>query len=177
MDDDLLRRCQKGDHAALGELICRFEARLFRLAYRVLRNAAQAEDAVADAFVAIWARASKWHGDAAAGTWIHRVAYRVILDHDRARKRWWRNVYRSANKRPCEPTLPVSEADSRERQQHLESALTTLAPEDRALVHLHYFENQSLAEIALVLGISDALKIRLTSTTSREECREIYELI
>jgi len=171
VDDDLLRRCQAGDDAALGELICGFQDRLFRLAVRVLGDPARAEDAVADAFVAVWSRCRSWRGDAAAATWICRVAYRVVLDHARERRRWWR-IFPSAGREPPVPADPAAELANRDRQEHLArrlaEALATLPPEDRALVHLHYYEGQSLAEIAAVLGASrDALKMRLSRARGR----------
>jgi RNA polymerase sigma-70 factor (ECF subfamily) len=170
LDDDLLRRCQQGDRPALGELICRFRDRLFRLAFRVLRDAARAEDAVADAFAAVWFRCGNWRGEAAAA-WIHRVAYRVVLDHARTRRRWWRFFRREPEEPPASPE-PGGDPGEREQRQRrarrLDAAIAALSPEDRALVHLHYFENQSLAEIAVVLGTSrDALKMRLSRARAR----------
>lgn len=107
----------------------------------------------------------------------------MFLDHDRTRQRWWRIFVRSLDARLPESAEPSAEADRRDHQQYLaqrlQSALSKLSPEDRALVHLHYYEDQSLAEIALVLGLSrDALKMRLsraraklrTVLRDRDEC-------
>ena len=169
MDDDLLGRCQRGDATALPERIARHQDRLFRTACRVLRDPARAEDAVADAFAAVWTRCRSWRGEAAASTWIYRVAYRVVLDHARARRRWWRVFGRPA------PDLAADFADEladRDEQAHaarrLDMALADLSPDDRALVHLHYYEGQSLAEIGAVLGVTrDALKMRLSRARER----------
>ena len=171
MDDDLLARCQRGDATALTELIRRHQDRLFRVACRVLRDPARAEDAVADAFATIWFRCATWRGDAAAGTWIDQVAYRVVLDHARARRRWWR-VFDRAAIGPATAPDPAAELADRDQQAHaaqrLNEALGTLTPDDRALVHLHYFEGQSLAEIGSILGVSrDALKMRLNRARAR----------
>ena len=168
--EDLLRRCQRGDATALSELIRQLQDRLFRVAFRVLRDPGRAEDAVADAFTAIWSRCGKWRGEA-AGTWIHRVAYRIVLDHARSRRRWWR-LFRSSAQEPVAAPEPGSDLADRDQQAHraqrLEAALATLDPEDRMLVHLHYFEEQSLAEIAVILQVSrDALKMRLSRARVR----------
>lgn len=171
--ENLLLRCQRGDATALSELIRLVQDRLFRVAFRVLRDPGRAEDAVADAFTAVWSGCGSWRGEAAA-TWIHRVAYRVILDHARSRKRWWR-IFGSAEQEQ-EPAAaakePARELADRDQQQHqarrLEQAIALLAAEDRILVHLHYFEEQSLAEIAAVLQVSrDALKMRLSRARAR----------
>jgi RNA polymerase sigma-70 factor (ECF subfamily) len=170
VDDDLLRRCQRGDASALAELIRRHQDRLFALAFRVLRDPARAEDAVADAFATVWSRCSRWRGEA-AGAWITQVAYRVVLDHARARRRWWRWFSRPAAE-PIGPADPAVELADRDQQGHdarrLDAALAGLDPDDRALVHLHYFDGQSLAEIGAVLGVSrDALKMRLSRVRDR----------
>ena len=75
--DELLRRCQRGDEAALTDLVRLFEGRIFRLAYRVTGDAARAEEATADALAKVWAKCGQWRGDSAAGTWVYRVALRV----------------------------------------------------------------------------------------------------
>lgn len=171
MDEDLLTRCQRGDSTALGELIRRHQDRLFRIAFRVLHDPGRAEDAVADAFATIWFRCGTWRGEAAV-TWLQRVAYRVILDHARSRRRWWR-IFGATEKEPTaaekEPASALAERDEHaHRARRLEYAITTLAPEDRVLVHLHYFEEQSLVEIAAVLQVSrDTLKMRLSRARAR----------
>jgi RNA polymerase sigma-70 factor (ECF subfamily) len=166
-DDELLRRCQQGDDAALTQLIQRFEGRIFRLAFRVLQDAARAEDATADALATVWLKCGSWRGEAQAGTWIQQVAWRVVLDHHRRRSRWWRFWEsdeideRSVNDDPAQQVAAAEELLDREQQ--LARALAQLPAEDRALVHLHYIEQQSLAEIAQVMQVSrDALKMRLS---------------
>src|SRR5260221_339758 len=98
-DEELLRRCQRGDEAALGQLIGLYQDRIFRIAFRVLRDGSRAEDAVADALATVWFRCGSWRGDAAAGTWIQQVAYRVVIDHARSRARWWR-IWAKAEREP-----------------------------------------------------------------------------
>jgi RNA polymerase sigma-70 factor, ECF subfamily len=165
-DDELLRRCQRGDDSALGDLVQRYQDRIFRLAFRVLGDAARAEEAAADALSVVWSRCRTWRGDSRAGTWIHR-----------SRKRWWRfweldgETSRQAAGTVIEPSAAATEDEERTvRAERVARALAALSPEDRALIHLHYYEEQSLAEIAPVLKVSrDALKMRLAR--AREKLR------
>ena len=171
MDDDLLRRCQRGDATALGELIRRHQDRLFRVAFRVLRDPARAEDAVADAFAAIWSRCGKWRGERGGDLDLPRR----VPGRSRSRPEpagggggsspGRRTASRSRDAEPCE----LADRDQQaHRARRLDEAIATLAPEDRVLVHLHYFEGQSLAEIAVVLGRTrDALKMRLSRARAR----------
>jgi RNA polymerase sigma-70 factor (ECF subfamily) len=171
--DELLRRCQRGDADALAELTRLYQDRLFRLACRVLGDPARAEDAVADVMVKLWDRCLGWRGDSSAGTWIYRLALRTVLDHGRARRRWWRLWAARELPDPPDPepgpeeTLAgVEERDSVTRRIH--EALARLSPDDRALLHLYYFEQRRLAEIAPLLNASqDALKMRLSRARQR----------
>jgi RNA polymerase sigma-70 factor (ECF subfamily) len=52
--------------------------------------------------------------------------------------------------------------------RRLDAALATLSTEDRALVHLHYFEERTLADIAAIVGSTrDALKMRLSRARAK----------
>lgn len=172
MDDELLARCQQGDEAALLELIGRHQDRIYRLAFRILRDAARADDAMTEAFSAIWFRCGSWRGDAAAISWMTQVAYRVILDHARTRRRWWR-IWPLDDVESRSPSVdPQTEAAERDQRAYrlarLDQVLAKLSSEDRALVHLHYFEGQSLAEIAVILqSTRDALKMRLARARAK----------
>lgn len=177
-DDELLRQCQRRDNSAMELLVQRFQDRIFRLACRVLADAARAEDATADALAVVWDRCRSWRGEARAATWIHQVAWRVVLDHQRARRRWWRFWELNQAAETCAYSLPdpPASADAREQreltQQRVSLALGQLSADERALVHWHYFEDLSLAEIAEIMGATrDALKMRLSRT--REKLRRL----
>lgn len=166
--DDLLRRCQRGDDAALTVLVRIYQERLFRLAYRVLGDAGLAEEATADAFLKVWDRCRQWRGDARAGTWIYRLALRTVLDRARRLKPAPITPPETPDSRPT-PLEAVLEEERRQRlRQQLDHALGQLSADDRALLHLHYFEQREPAEIEELLGVGhDALKMRLSRARQR----------
>lgn len=175
--DELLRRCQQGDEAALTALVRSFQDRVFRLAYRVSGDAAAAEEAAAEVFVKVWQRARQWRGDSSAGTWIYRIAVRTVLDHERNRNRWWRRWARAlpgllADPRP-EPAQELVEREAlRNGSLRIQQALARLPEPDRVLVHLYYFEERKLAELEPLLGATrDALKMRLAR--ARRKLRDL----
>lgn len=177
--DQLLRRCQQGDESALSELVRSYQDRIYGLALRVLNDAALAEEATAHALFKIWNNARQWQGKSSAGTWIYRLAVRTILDVQRGQRRWWRRwaVRWSgtvADRRPG-PAEQFAHDDRRTAQEkQVRDALQQLPEVDRALVHLHYFEGRSLAEIEPILNASRAaLKMRLAR--ARQKLRAILE--
>ena len=175
MDDanELLRRCQRGDESALAALVDQLGGRVFRLASRVLGDRGRAEEASADAFAKVWSTARQWRGDADAGTWIYRVAYNTILDHRRrTRRSWLATPADLADPRPG-PLDESVRAEAVERaSRRVHAAIHQLTDDDRALVHLYYFDQLRLAEIAEIVGASrDVLKMRLAR--ARQKLREL----
>ncbi len=174
--DELLRRCQRGDESALAEIVRLYQERIFRLAYRVTGDAALAEDATAEALAKIWMRARQWRGDARAGTWIYQVALRTVLDQRRAwqrRLRLWLSLPAELTDSQAGPAEKTIDAERRRfAARRIQEAFAQLSDKDRALAHLYYFEQRSLAEIATILDTTrDALKMRLAR--ARRRLREL----
>src|SRR5947209_7713805 len=88
MDDArLVARARRGDQGSFGELVRRHEVNIRRLAAGMLHDAVEAEDAAQDVFVKAWERLDAFRGDAAFGTWVHRIAVNHCRDLLRARAR------------------------------------------------------------------------------------------
>lgn len=176
--DELLRRCQRGDKTALAGIVRLYEERIFRLAHRVVGDAALAEEATVEALAKIWIKAGQWRGEASAGTWIYQVALRTVLDFRRSwRRRWrlWLSMPADHADLGPGPEQKAIDAESRSlAARRIQEALGQLSPKDRALTHLYYFEQRSLAEIAVILDTTrDALKMRLAR--ARRELRDLLQ--
>src|SRR4051812_24513159 len=81
----LVARCRDGDLGAFEELYRAHAGRLHSLAYRMLGNAADAEDLLQEIFLSAHRKLDSFRGDAALGTWLYRLAMNQILDHVRSR--------------------------------------------------------------------------------------------
>jgi RNA polymerase sigma-70 factor, ECF subfamily len=171
--NELLRRCQRGDESALAALVEQFGGRVFRLACRVLGDRGRAEEATADVFVKLWSTARQWRGDADAGTWTYRIAYRTILDHRRRKQGIWVSPSPEVpDARPGPPEESVRAEAQKQALKQVHDALAQLSESDRALVHLYYFEQLRLAEIAEIVGATrEVLKMRLAR--ARQKLREL----
>jgi RNA polymerase sigma-70 factor, ECF subfamily len=86
-DEDLLRAFLGGDDRAFDTLVQRYERRVFAICHRYFGNAADAEDAAQDAFVALLRRGSTFDGRASFSTWMYRVAVNACNDLARKRSR------------------------------------------------------------------------------------------
>lgn len=118
-------------------LVTQNENRLYRAALAILGDPHEAEDAVQDAFVRYLEKAP---GDLKSPpAWLMRV----LVNGCKSRLRLaWRRVG------PLPETLPAPGPEEREELEELFS----LPPEDRAVIHLHYYEGFSTGEIAQMLG-------------------------
>ena len=159
-DDELMSLVRQGDLAALGELVVRHQHLAWRIAYRFVGDAAEAEDLAQEAFLRILQGASRYRPTAQFATYLSRVLVRLCLDY-RQKKR---PSYTGAV-----PTLmdkssrPLDHVAGEERDRDVQSALAQLPPNQRIAVVLRYYEGQSYIDIADALGVSPKAVERLLS--------------
>ena len=157
-----------GDAGAFERLYWRHAARIKALARRFL-GAGEADDGTQEVFVRAWSRLGQFRGDAAFGTWLHRLAVNVLLRQaERQRVRPISGVH--------DPAL--LEARHKERDIDLHKALEMLPPGIREVVVLHDMESYTHEEIAAVLAIGvSASKMRLHRgrTALRTILKEAHE--
>lgn len=82
-DSLLVQRFNAGDETAFIEIMQRYHARLFSLAHNLLRNAADAEEIVQDAFIRAHRGLANFRGDSSLATWLYRIALNL------SRNRYW----------------------------------------------------------------------------------------
>jgi RNA polymerase sigma factor (sigma-70 family) len=151
-DADLLEACAEGDEHALGVLYDRHGKRAYAFALRVLRDPALAEDAVQEAFLAVWRQAATY--DRARGTpstWILTLVHRRAVDLVRRQHRF--NALPVELKAAAPPT-PVERLDEHVAlRSDVEAALRVLSSAEREVLELAYWGGLTQAQIATALGI------------------------
>src|SRR4029450_10830437 len=156
-DEDLLAACAEGDEQALGSLYDQFGTVAYRLALRVVRDPALAEDVVQDAFLTVWRQADRFDRSLSrASTWI------LTLVHPRGVDVVGRGA--SFNTLPDRLDLmapPAVDAESidedialREVRREVQAALSTLSSGKREVLELAYWGGLTQSEIADALALS-----------------------
>ena len=124
---------------------------LYRVAYHALKNRADAEDVMQEVFVRLLRARPEFRDEEHAKAWLLRVGARCAADVLRAP---WRR-----REGPLDDGLPAPEPPG---EGGVVEAVLALPAKYRTAVHLYYYEELSVAEIAAVLGKSEgAVKSRL----------------
>ncbi len=166
MEEDFLRLAQLGDEAAITQLVETYQQSVFNLCYRMLGEAREAEDATQEALVKSITNLHSYDITRPFKPWILRIASNGCIDRIRRRKNlvsldgmgddgaWeWQ---------PGDSPNPEAEYLRHERQSAVQTVLDDLAPTDRMVVTLFYWEGLPYAEIQEVTGLTvSAIKSRL----------------
>jgi RNA polymerase sigma-70 factor (ECF subfamily) len=172
-DIDLVRRIKAGDDRAFEEMVRRYHARVYSLAYGVLRNAQDAEEATQDAFLTLYRKIGTFDESRKFFSWFYRVALNSA--YSRARRR------PSLSTVAIEDHLPKFSADghfaadvpdwsvrveeevaARELAARAGEFIAELPPAYRDVIWMNDVEGMTAPEIAETLDISiPAFKSRL----------------
>ena len=151
-DEALLSLVAGSDEQALAELYDRFGRVAYRLALRILRDEALAQDAVQEAFLAIWRSADRFLAERAkASTWILTLVHRRTVDLVR-REDLRRGEPLEAAPEPAAPGTVEDEATLGFERRLVQEALRQLPPEQREALELGYYGGLTQTELAERLG-------------------------
>ena len=154
-DDDepaLVARALAGDRTALGVLVTRFAAPVRRLAYAILRDADEAEDAAQDGVLQALVKLDRYDPTRPFGPWLMRIVANAAID--RRRRRAVRDTSELDEAVAGGGPLPDVEVDRLALRQRLAMALDKLPERYRVAVVLFDVEGYSQAEIAQILGVA-----------------------
>ena len=138
-----------GDQSAFERLYHAHVARVHSLARRML-GGDDADEATQDVFVRAWEKLGTFRGEAAFGTWLHRLAINVILGRRQSRARRWERVVEGDQ---LVESLP-SRRSHLELRMDFETAIGRLPKGAREVFVLHDVEGFKHHEIAEMLGVT-----------------------
>lgn len=150
-----MARVAQGDGAAFDYLVRRHLPRAYSIAYRVLLNQADAEEAAQDAFTKLWVHANSWQpGVAKFTTWLHRITVNAALDIARKRKPGMGADAEAELIAIADPAEGAEAAlGTHEEAQQVQRAVATLTTQQRTAVTLCYFEHYTNQEAAEMMGL------------------------
>lgn len=160
-----VQRTIAGDPQAFGELVQRYERDVFNLAYRMLNDRGEAEDAAQEAFLRAYANLDRYDMTRPFKTWLLSITSNHCIDRLRRRRLVWLSLEEPL---PPHPALtsdipgPEEATLMNERNVLVQELLEELTPDYRLAVVLRYWYDLSYAEIAEMLDTTEsAVKSRL----------------
>jgi RNA polymerase sigma-70 factor (ECF subfamily) len=152
---------EAGRHAeeqALAGLVSQYAGTLYRVAYSVLRNPADAEDAVQEAFVRVLRHRETLHEVRDQRVWLIRIVWNVVLDRKRRRKTRPEtdDVAELARVLPAEGLSAEERVAAAQHHARVLACVEQLPAKERQVLMLSAFEELTSVEIAAAVGITES---------------------
>jgi RNA polymerase sigma-70 factor (ECF subfamily) len=166
-DEEVVDRVRAGDAAMYEVLMRRYNQRLYRTARAILRDDAEAEDVMQDAYVRAYTHLDQFAGRSAFSTWLTRIAVHEALTRLRSRNRHPQVDVTEYDgeismKTPSNSLDPEQSASAGQLREFLEEAVLNLPDNYRTVIMLRDIEELSTAETAEALDLTeDNVKVRL----------------
>jgi len=149
-----------GESAAYGLLVERHQRKIYRVAYAILRDEAEADAATQDTFVQAYTSLGRFEGRSELETWLTRIA--INRARDFLRRRRLVSIFSSRDDAGSPLMEPVDGRPGPEREllahelrAAIEKAVQTLSAQQKIIFCMRHFEDYPLPEIAELLGLRD----------------------
>jgi RNA polymerase sigma-70 factor (ECF subfamily) len=161
-----LEQASKGDKVAFGHLVEAYQTPVFNLAYRMLNNSGEAEEAAQEAFIRAFTRLESYDPSHKFSTWLLSITSNYCIDQLRKRRALLLSIDEPLPPHPAlhsdKAKSPEAQIMNSEQQEMVQSLLTELPPDYRQAVVLRYWYELSYDEIAEMMDTTvSAIKSRL----------------
>ncbi len=170
-DQNLLDRIRAGDRLACDDCIRRHAPGIFRLALRLMRNEAEAEDVMQETFLNAFKGINRFDGRSELRTWLYRIAYNAAMMRLRRSKPEFVSLDEASEQEDGTPIpkqlhdwtrLPEQELQKAELRAEMEKAIGELPEKLRTVFVMRELEELSTEETAKALSLkTEAVKTRL----------------
>jgi RNA polymerase sigma-70 factor (ECF subfamily) len=166
-DEIIVERALTGDAEAFGEIVRRWERRIFALTYGILGREEDARDATQETFLAAFRNLRGFRGEAKVSSWLHRIAVNQCISRQRRAKVRSESALEEEQERDAGSFVtpvdywPLRVAEGRQETLAVRRAINSLPIELRQVVVMKEFEELTFREIA------DALDLPLSTVKSR----------
>jgi RNA polymerase sigma-70 factor (ECF subfamily) len=179
-DSRLIADCLQGRTAAFGELVRRYQDRLYNTVFRLVDNAEDAQDVVQDAFLNAYQSLDSFKGDAQFFTWLYRIAVNTAISLKRKQRvalTLKASRFSDEGTEPLDPSevsRPEHALEQAERERRIQETLNRLSPEHRTVLILKDIEGQKYETMAEILQVPVGT-IRSRLHRARMELRELLQ--
>ena len=152
---------RKSAAAEYAVLVKRYSPQVFGFISKMTDSQDDVKDLAQNTFIKAFNNLPKFEGRATFATWVCRIAYNNAINLLKSRKRFFVNID-DTDIPDDEPNDDDFSTGDELRIQQLEAAIDLLPPDDQMILHLYYYEDKSLKEIAFIMDAdNNALRVRL----------------
>jgi RNA polymerase sigma-70 factor (ECF subfamily) len=177
-DKRLIVECLQGRTSSFGELICRYQDRLYNTIFRLLDNSEDARDVVQETFLSAYQSLDSFKGDSLFFTWLYRIAFNTAISLKR-KQRVMLPIQSGGGGAAGVDPLDLSEGnrpgyalERAEEERRIQGALNRLSAEHRAVLVMKDVEGQKYEVIADILQVPVGT-VRSRIHRARLELREL----
>jgi len=187
-DSEIISKVLTGDQQAYAELVTRYQYYVFTLAFRFTKNREDAEEVSQDIFVKAYRALADFKGNSKFSTWLYTIVNNTCITFLRKKKLQTHSldkegVFEVADSQ--DSGLRANQVEQKSKVAMVNNAIKMLGADDAEIITLFYKSEQSLEEIAQILGLeTNTAKVRLHRARTRlkekmqqhfsEEVKDIY---
>jgi len=170
-DEYIITGVLKGDHTLFAQLVERYQNFVFTIVLRYIKSREDAEEVAQDVFVKAYRSLADFKGTAKFSTWLYTIATTTSITFLRKKKLEIHSldnekVFETVNN--VEGSMPANVVEQKSKVAMVNNAIALLSPDDAQIIQLFYKGEQTLEEIAQILGIeANAVKVRLHRARTR----------
>ena len=169
-DEYYIREILKGDTGSFSQLVEKYSRLAFSLSMKLLNQREDAEEAAQDAFVKAYNSLSSFQSSSTFKTWFFRIVYNTSISKLRTRKNFevkFEDV-KITDSEINYTENAIGKLNSDDRQKYLQIGLDRLAPDERALLNMYYYDDFAMDEISAITGLTESnVKVKIHRSRKR----------
>ncbi len=161
----VIDRILAGEREVYAQLVDRYKSYAYTIAFKVLQNRPEAEEAAQDAFIKAFHYLSGFNRQAKFSTWLYRIVFNTAISYKRKNRQQFQSIENTVIEYSQEAEGMLEKTD---KKKYLNLALAKLNETDRTAISLFYLEEFSLDEIADIMKMqANTIKVRIHRARQR----------
>ncbi|HEY8398217.1 MAG TPA: sigma-70 family RNA polymerase sigma factor [Flavihumibacter sp.] len=187
-DIEIIQQVRSGNQQAYSQLVTRYQNFVFTIVLRYVTNREDAEELAQDVFIKAYKSLADFRGESKFSTWLYTITTTSCISFLRKKKLEVHSLDNEkvmAHAEQVQTGMRADQIEAKSRLAMVNKAIALLSPEDAQVITLFYKGEQSLEEIAQIMGMeTNAVKVRLHRARQRlkdkmekhfsQEVRDLY---
>lgn len=164
-ENALIDRILAGERQLYAQLVDKYKSYAYTIAFKVVDNRPEAEEAAQDAFVKAFHYLKGFNRQAKFSTWLYRIVFNTAISYKRKNKQQFQDI---EDMQIEYHERADAQSEKEDQQVFLAQALTKLNEADRLAIQLYYMKEFSLEEVAEMMGQNlNTIKVRVHRARQR----------